>query len=192
VTQLAVLPAGDFPRVAHCPAALRAAAPPGPRGGGCRRAGERGSITVELAGLAPALLLILLLLIAAMRVTVAGGRVDSAARDAARAASLTRTPGQASLAAGQTAARSLAGAHVACTRLAVTVDTAGFTAPSGAVGTVGAGGNGGTGGTGGTGGAVGVHISCAVDLADVAIPGVPGSMTMTASYTAPLDPYRAR
>jgi len=121
-----------------------------------------------------------------MRVTVAGGRVDSAARDAARAASLTRSPGQASLAAGQTAARSLAGAHVACTRLAVTVDTAGFAAPSGVVGA------GGTGGTGGTGGAVGVHISCAVDLADVAIPGVPGSMTMTASYTAPLDPYRAR
>jgi len=180
VTQLAVLPAGEFPRVAHCPAARRAAAPPGPRGGGGRGAGERGSITVELAGLAPALLLILLLVIAAMRVTVAGGRVDSAARDAARAASLTRTPGQASLAAGQSAARSLTSAHVACTRLAVTVDTAGFAAPSGVVG------------AGGTGGTVGVQISCAVDLADVAIPGVPGSMTMTASYTAPLDPYRAR
>ncbi len=191
MTQLAVLPAGDFPRVAHCPAARRAAAPPGPRGGG-RRAGERGSITVELAGLAPALLLILLLVIAAMRVTVAGGRVDSAARDAARAASLTRSPGQASLAAGQTAARSLAGAHVACTRLAVTVDTAGFAAPSGAGGTVGTSGTSGNGGNGGNGGTVGVHVSCAVDLADVAIPGVPGSMTMTASYTAPLDPYRAR
>ena len=179
MTQPAVLPAGEFPRVAHCPAARRAAAP-GPRGGGGRRAGERGSVTVELAALAPALLLILLLVIAAMRVTVAGGRVDSAARDAARAASLTRTPGQASLAAGQMAARSLAGAHVACTRLAVTVDTAGFAAPAGVVG------------NGGTGGAVGVHVSCTVDLADVAIPGVPGSMTMTASYTAPLDPYRAR
>jgi len=176
VTQPAVLPAGEFPRVARRPAARRAAAP-GPGGGGGLRAGERGSVTVELAGLAPALLLILLLVIAAMRVTVAGGRVDSAARDAARAASLTRTPGQASLAAGQSAARSLAGAHVACTRLAVTVDTAGFAAFSGA---------------GVAGDTVGVHISCAVDLADVAIPGVPGSMTMTASYTAPLDPYRAR
>lgn len=138
------------------------------------RRGESGSVSVELAAIAPALLLVLLLTIAAMRLTLATGQVDGAARDAARAASLARTPGAASAAAQQSAASSLAGQHVTCTRLAVTVDTAGYTIPIGTPGTV------------------AVHVSCLVDLADVAVPGMPGSRTMTAGYSAPLDPYRAR
>ena len=140
-----------------------------------RHAGcEHGSISLELAALAPALLLLVLLTIAAMRITLAGAQVDGAARDAARAASLARTAGAATAAAQQGAARTLAGQQLTCSQLTVTVDPAGFAVPVGTTGTV------------------AVHVTCRVALGDVAVPGAPGTTTMTAGYTAPLDPYRAR
>ncbi|MFC7591576.1 hypothetical protein ACFQYP_53685 [Nonomuraea antimicrobica] len=36
------------------------------------------------------------------------------------------------------------------------------------------------------------HVSCEVQLADLAIPGIPGTKTITSSFTSPIDPYRAR
>ncbi len=99
-----------------------------------RRAGrqrcERGSVSLELAALAPVLLLLVLVTVAAMRITLAGAQVDGAARDAARAASLARTAGLAAAAAQQSAARTLAGQQLTCSQLTVTVDPAGFAAPS--------------------------------------------------------------
>jgi len=140
------------------------------RSAGC----ERGSVSLELAALAPVLLLLVLVTVAAMRITLAGAQVDGAARDATRAASLARTAASATAAAQQSAARTLAGQQLTCTQLTVIVDLAGFAVPVGTTGTV------------------AVHLTCRVALGDVAVPGVPGSTTMTAGYAAPLDPYRAR
>jgi hypothetical protein len=41
------------------------------------------------------------------------------------------------------------------------------------------------------GGYVTVTVACQVDLSGVSIPGIPASTTVTASATAPIDPYRA-
>jgi Flp pilus assembly protein TadG len=59
------------------------------------RRAERGSLTVEFVLLAPLLIVLMLFLVLAGRVVEAHGQVDGAARDAARAASLARSPGQA-------------------------------------------------------------------------------------------------
>ena len=70
---------------------------------------ERGSITVELAILAPALLLLLGLLVFAGRVETSSASVEQAARAAARDASLARTADAARATAQAAAARELAG-----------------------------------------------------------------------------------
>ena len=54
------------------------------------------------------------------------------------------------------------------------VDTAGFTAPVGAPAQVTA------------------RVSCVVALADLAVPGLPGTKTLRASFASPLDSYRER
>lgn len=135
---------------------------------------ETGSFTLELAVLAPALLLLLAFIVAAGRIELAGGSIDGIARDAARAASLARTPAAAQAAAQTTATDTAASQSMDCSHLAVTVDTTGFTAPLG------------------TPAAVVVHVSCTAPLGDLAIPGLLGAKTLTASFTSPLDPYRAR
>src|SRR5581483_7195975 len=72
-----------------------------------RGAPERGSISVELVVLAPALALLLLLLAAGARVVEVQGHIDGAARDAARAASIARSPGEAVAMAQQAASADL-------------------------------------------------------------------------------------
>lgn len=56
---------------------------------------ERGSASLELTLMTPLILVLLLLVVAGGRLTVARGDIDAAARDGARAASLARTPAQA-------------------------------------------------------------------------------------------------
>ncbi len=41
------------------------------------------------------------------------------------------------------------------------------------------------------GGYVTVTVACHVELSDIALPGMPGSTTVEASATAPIDPYRS-
>jgi Flp pilus assembly protein TadG len=137
------------------------------------RGGDRGAASVELAVLAPALLLVVALLIAAGRITLAGGAVEHAATAAARQASLARTPATARAAAEQTARRLLAEQHLHCRSTTVGVDTAGFAAPSGRPAQV------------------SVQVACVVPLADLGLPG-PGARTLADTFTSPLDPYRGR
>ena len=54
---------------------------------------ERGSIAVEVAVIAPALVFLMLLVVYAGKVSEADGNVERAASDAARAASLRQDPG---------------------------------------------------------------------------------------------------
>lgn len=135
---------------------------------------DRGSLSLELAVLTPALLLLLVVIVAAGRVSLARGAVQAAARDAARQASLARTPGTGQT-AGVTAARgTLTQEGVRCTGVEVRVDTSGFAVPLGDPAVVRA------------------TVRCQLSLADLAVPGLPGSVTEQAVFTSPLDPYRGR
>jgi hypothetical protein len=35
-------------------------------------------------------------------------------------------------------------------------------------------------------------VTCTVRLADLLVPGLPGSRTLTSTFVSPLDPYRSR
>lgn len=70
---------------------------------------ERGSATLELVLLAPALLVVVGVVIAAGRVEVASAAVEHAAAEAARSASLTRTVPAAAAAAETAGRRELTG-----------------------------------------------------------------------------------
>ena len=132
------------------------------------RANETGAATTELVLLTPALITVLLFVIALGRVTSARQDVDAAARDAARAAANTRSA-QAAERAGDDAARAaLVEGGVECRTLAVDVDTAGFRA----------------------GGTVRASVSCTVEFGDLAGVALPLSRTITSTFAAPIDRYR--
>ncbi len=135
---------------------------------------ERGSVSVELALLAPALLLLVSFAVFAGRTQIAEGTVEEAARAAAREASLARDGGTAAALAGAQAERTLAAQDLRCRRTSVDVDTAGFQAPPGEPGDV------------------SVSITCVVGMADLLAPGLPGSVTVEAVFTSPVDAYRER
>jgi Flp pilus assembly protein TadG len=136
--------------------------------------GERGSVSVELALLAPALLLLLSFAVVAGRTQIAEGAVEEAARAAAREASLARDPATAAASAATQADRTLAAQDVRCQRTTIDVDTAGFQAPPGQPGDV------------------TVSITCVVGMADLLASGLPGAVTVEASFTSPVDAFRER
>ena len=138
------------------------------------RDGERGSMTLELAVLAPALLLLVGLLIIGGRVAIATGSVEAAARDAARTASIARTPAQASTDATATATTTLTAQGLQCSNTTVEVTTAGFAVPVGQPAQVSA------------------TVTCQVALADLALPGLPGTRLVIGAATSPLDTFRER
>ena len=140
-----------------------------------RRGGpERGSAALEAAIGLPAFLLFVGLIIFAGRVAIATQAVDSAATQAARTASIARTAADAGATARSAATSSLTSQQVNCVSTAVTVDTAGFAAPVGTPATVTA------------------TVRCMVNLADLAVPGVPGTRTVTATASSPVDTFRER
>ena len=147
---------------------------------GCRtvrgpeRRGERGSAAVETVVIVPAFLLFVLLIVYAGRVAVTRQAVQAAAAEAARAASLARTPTDARRDGAGGAAAALANQSLPCWSQQVTVDTAGFAAPVG------------------TPASVTATVTCRLDLADLTLPGLPGSRTVTATMTSPIDTYRER
>src|SRR5215470_14750457 len=141
---------------------------------GSAAAGDRGNAALELLVLAPVTLALIGLVIAAGRTSIAEGAVQAAARDAARQASISLSPAAARQAALASAYAALRADGLAC-KPAVTVDVAqGFATPLGQPAQVSA------------------SVSCTVRLSDLLVPGLPGSRTLTARFTSPLDPYRSR
>lgn len=135
---------------------------------------DRGSVTLEVAILAPVLILLVGAVIVVGRIQVAAGAVEQAARTAAREASLARDSDSARAAALTAADRELATSGIECATSTVAVDTGGFAAPLGQPAVV------------------RVQVTCTVSMTDLAIPGLPGSRTMTADAASPLDAFRSR
>jgi Flp pilus assembly protein TadG len=133
-----------------------------------RVAGERGSMALELVVLVPVLVLVVWLFgVYALRLAVANGDIEAAARDAARSASIARSASGARAAAAASAATSLAGSGRLCRSLRVAAGTADFR----------------------PGGTVSVTVTCAIRLADLAPLALGGAKEVRQTYVAPVDPY---
>ncbi|HEY2506787.1 MAG TPA: TadE/TadG family type IV pilus assembly protein [Streptosporangiaceae bacterium] len=133
-----------------------------------------GSAALELVVLAPVLLALLGLVIAAGRTSVAQGSVEAAARDAARQASIALTPAAARADGQASAEAALRGDGLDCDPV-VSVDVSQFwTVPPGQPASVSA------------------TVRCTVPLSNLALPGLPGSHTLTAHFSSPLDVFRVR
>ena len=100
--------------------------------------------------------------------------VHAAAADAARAASISRTRGNASSDARAAANSTLQSRNLDCSSTSVSVNTSGFGTAVGTPATVSA------------------TVTCSVHLSDLSVPRIPGNKTVTATVHSPLDTYRAR
>lgn len=135
---------------------------------------EAGSAAIEAAIALPAFALLVALVIFGGRTALAHQALESAAADAARSASLARSSADARDQAVRAASTSLANQHVRCQGVSVGVDTRGFAAPLGQPATV------------------EVTVACRLDLADLVLPGVPGTRTVSATMASPIDAWRER
>jgi hypothetical protein len=102
------------------------------------------------------------------RIDSAQGDVESAARAAVQAAVVQSNPADAQAQAIAAVTSTLAGAGLTCPSRQVTTDTQNFV----------------------PGGSVSVTVTCVTSLADVTVPGLPGSKTLSATSTAHIDPFR--
>ncbi|GAA5122557.1 pilus assembly protein [Alloalcanivorax gelatiniphagus] len=133
---------------------------------------ERGSVAIEAVIGLPAFGLFVGMIIMGGRVEVTRQTVEAAAFEGARGASLARTE-QAAVASGKAAAAANLG-KLSCITTSVSVDAAGYDAPLG------------------TTALVGVTVTCRVGLADLSLPGVPGTRVITETAYSPIDAYRER
>lgn len=137
---------------------------------------ERGSLSVELVVIAPALVLLLLLVAAGGRVVEAQGHIDGAARDAARAASIARSAGEADLWALQAAQADLQPTSW-CAARSVSASVTGFPAP---------------GVPAGPGQDVTVTVRCDVNMSPFSLLGFSVTKVFTSQAVAPLDEFVCR
>lgn len=135
---------------------------------------EGGSVAVEIALLAPALVLVLGLLVAGGRLWFARTSVVEAAQASARSASLARSPGEAAARGAEAGRSSMTTAGLRCATSSVRVSTAAFAVPVGTPATLTS------------------NVTCAVPFGDVLLPGMPGAVELRGRGSAALDTYRAR
>ena len=135
--------------------------------------GDEGAVALETAFLIPVLALVVAVLVAAGRITMAGSAVDAAAKAASREASLARDPHDAATRAESAVRRTLGQRGLSCQGVSVTLDTSEFAPPTGPA-------------------RVRATVRCTVSLADAAVPGMPGSKTIQATMTSPVDRFRDR
>lgn len=140
------------------------------------RARERGmSASLEMAILLPALVLIIAMLIGAGRLALARISVQQWADSAARTATLARDPHAAQSRAHTVVASDAGGSGVHCMGgFQLTVDVSAFVRPVGEPGVV------------------RTTVRCPVALADLLLPGVPGTIVVEAEASSTLDRYRGR
>jgi Flp pilus assembly protein TadG len=135
---------------------------------------ERGSAAIEAAVGVPAFALFIGLIIFGGRVATTHQSVQTAAADAARAASIERTSSSARDAALSAATTSLSNQGVHCLDIDVSVDASQFSR------------------TVGKAASISVSVQCRLDLSDLSVPGVPGSRLIKATMASPIDTWRER
>lgn len=131
-------------------------------------------MSVELVIIVPALVIMLGLIIAGGRLWFARTIVTEAAYSAARAAALARSPGQATESGQGVAYSALQTQGLDCASRSVQIDTGDFAKPVGQPGTITS------------------QVTCKVAFADILLPGMPGSITVSGAGSAALDTYRER
>lgn len=130
--------------------------------------GDDGFSSLELVIITPVVLAMLLLVVGFGRLTQGRQLVQDAAAAGARAATLDSNPVRADADARQAAHDILAQGGISCQTFSTSVNTDDFR----------------------PGGQVSVSTTCTVGLSDLGLIGFPGSKTMTASATSPLDQFR--
>jgi len=139
-----------------------------------RLSDERGSAAIEAAIGVPAFALFVGLIVFGGRTASTHQALQSAAADGARSASLARDAQTARIDARDAATASLANQQIGCSDIDVIVDTADFDKQPGVPGSL------------------DVTVTCRLHLADLAVPGVPGSRVMRATMSSPIDTWRER
>jgi Flp pilus assembly protein TadG len=130
---------------------------------------QDGSLTVELVVLTPVLFILALTILVFGRVSEARQQVVEASRAGAQAAAVLPNAGSAERGAAATAVVGVFDRAHTCAHSQIETDVSHFY----------------------PGGYVTVTVVCQVDLSDLSVPGIPGSTTVRASATAPIDPYRS-
>ncbi len=130
---------------------------------------QDGNLTVELVVITPVLLALTLMILAFGRVTESRQQVVEAARAGAESAAILPTPTAAQTGAAEAALVGIVGRGQTCVHAQIVTDLSHFQ----------------------PGGYVSVTVTCEVGLADLSIPGLPGSTMVRATSTAPIDPYRS-
>lgn len=138
-------------------------------------AAARGSVSVEMAILAPAFVLIIIVAIMFGRTAVAANAIDVAAHDAARAASISRTGPDAAANARTAAEAALEQQGLECVNGPTIVpDVSGFAQNDLDLAFV------------------EVTITCEVSFTDIALLGLPTTQVVTTRFISAIDIFRER
>jgi Flp pilus assembly protein TadG len=129
---------------------------------------EDGLAALELAILTPFVIAMLLTVVGFGRYVHGKQVADQSASAAVRAAALANTPGGAGSQADAAARNILDNAGISCSSFQTTPDTSEFRA----------------------GGQVRVTVRCTASLSGLALAGLPGSVTLTSTATAPIENFR--
>jgi len=132
------------------------------------RAGERGTMALEMVILAPVLLVLFMFLLASGRYFQTGSLLESAARDGARGASQARSLPQAQKEVDQAVTTAMGQAVKSCKESASGTITTAFEA----------------------GAPLSVEVTCTINYRDLGLLGLGGDTTITKRFTSSLDPYR--
>lgn len=142
------------------------------QGRGRRGGDDRGSMALELAIVAPVLIVLILLMFLYGRLSQVQGLVEATARDGARASTQSRSYDEAHLRVGEIKDDLAARAPASCANnVDYSVEPREFTGGDPPV-------------------PVTVVVWCTVRLSDLGVPGAPGRLRIERSFTSMLDPYR--
>lgn len=130
--------------------------------------GERGALALELAILAPVLLVLFMFLLACGRYFQTSSLLEGAARDGARSASQSRSLTDAQTRVDKAVSDAMGQAVKSCKDTASGTITTAFTAGS----------------------PLSVEVTCTINYRDLGLLGLGGDTTITKRFTSSLDPYR--
>jgi len=135
---------------------------------------QRGSMSIEAVLIIPAFLIFLALIAAIGRTAAVREDLHASVVAGARIASL-----QTSSQAGESAARTAIESHLSdegvdCTYIDISINSYAMDLPPGQSGEVTA------------------TITCTVPLSDLSVPGLPGQIQLSDTFSTPIDPYSLR